>query len=152
MLFSAFTATVVASLLQRFCLFNRGPIRFPCRNNDIESRVCPTNSPRPGQAHLEFPINTSLEAASSSPPTHTESHSKHRTPLFITPSSSPSMTIVTEAPLPMPFPASLRPRTEVSRNTLVSFPFARRTLHHIPDGLLVQWLGFSTCRPLACRG
>jgi len=62
------------------------------------------------------------------------------------------MAIVTEALLPMSFPASLRPRTEASRNTPVSFSFVRRTLHRIPDDILEQLLGFSTCGPLARRG
>lgn len=47
-------------------------MRMPRKNNDIESRVCSKSSPRLGQTRLEFPINTPLEDASPSPPTHTQ--------------------------------------------------------------------------------
>lgn len=115
------------------------------------SIVSPTNSPWPGQTHLEFSINTPSEAVTSSPPTHSQSHSEHRTPLFIASSSSPLM-IVTETLLSLILPDSLRPRTEVLRNTPVSPSLARHALHYISDDLVVQWLGLPTCRPLACRG
>ena len=110
-------------LLARSALFSprssvthRGPATRS-RTDSIDAHAHSVFSPWLGPTHLGLPINTASRVSFIlTNHSHPQPRSEQRSSLFTAFLCSPSMTRVTKA-LPSLFvPASLRPRTEVSRN------------------------------------
>ena len=106
----------------------------------MQKYVCLVLSPRLGQRYPGFRINTPRSASySTSPTTRPQSYSKQHTLPFIILSSSPSMTTVTKSPPSLPLPASLKRRTEVSRNTRKFLSRPPFTPPHPESSAMLRW-------------